>query len=104
MELHSAAATRDERLRAFISTALEEAFAVSSKDVVKQLEDLVKRGGAIDLLDLPVDDARSLLLALCAVRSVRADKEGTRLDATRRNERGTNGVFEANNYRFSQRT
>jgi len=104
VELHSAAATRDERLRAFISTALEEAFAVSSKDVVKQLEDLVKRGGAIDLLDLPVDDARSLLLALCAVESVRADKEGTRLDATRRNERGTNGVFEANNYRFSQRT
>jgi hypothetical protein len=104
VEVHTATATRDERLRAFINSALEEAFAVSSKDVVSHLEGLVKKSGAVDLLDLPVDDARSLLLALCAVESVRADHDVTRLDVSRRDERRTNTVFEANNYRFSQRT
>jgi hypothetical protein len=104
VEVHSAVATRDERLQAFIRSALEEAFAVSSKDVVKHLEDLIKKQGTIDLLDMPVNDARALLVALCAVESVRADSESARLDVTRQNERRDNGVFEANNYRFSQRT
>jgi hypothetical protein len=104
VDVHTATPTREERLRAFISSALEEAFAVSSKDVVGHLEVLVKKSGAVDLLDLPVDDARSLLLALCAVESVRADNEATRLDVTRRSERRANSVFEANDYRFSQRT
>jgi hypothetical protein len=86
-------ATRDERLQAFIRSALEEAFAVSSKDVVKHLEDLIKKQGTIDLLDMPVNDARALLVALCAVESVRADSESARLDVTRQNERRDNGVF-----------
>ena len=51
-----------------------------------------------------VNDARALLVALCAVESVRAESESARLDVTRQNERRGNGVFEANNYRFSQRT
>jgi hypothetical protein len=102
-DVHSSAASREERLRAFIATALEEAFAVSSKDIVDHLERLVKKAGPVDLLDLPVGDAQSLLLALCAVESVRSDKDATRLTAARRDERGSNGVFEANNYQFSQR-
>lgn len=104
VDVHTATPTRDERLQAFVRIALEEAFAVSSKDVVIHLQDLVKKSGAVDLLDLPVDNARSLLLALCAVESVRADHEAARLDVARRNDRRGNGVFEANNYRFSQRT
>ncbi len=104
VEVHSAVPTRDERLQAFIGSALEEAFAVSSKDVVKHLEDLIKKQGTVDLLDMPVNDARALLVALCAVESVRADSESARLDVTRQNERRGNGVFEANDYRFSQRT
>jgi hypothetical protein len=66
---------------------------VSSKDVVKHLEDLIKKQGTIDLLDMPVNDARALLVALCAVESVRADSESARLDVTRQNERRDNGVF-----------
>ena len=91
-------------MRSAIRNALEEAFAVSSKDVVNHLEKLVKQSGAVDLLDLPVDDARSLLLALCAVESIRSERDTARLDVTPRNERRTNGVFEANDYQFSQRT
>jgi hypothetical protein len=104
VDVHTTSPTRDERLRSTIRSALEEAFAVSSKDVVDHLEKLVKESGAVDLLDLPVDDARSLLLALCAVESIRSDRDIARLDVTRRSERRTNGVFEANDYRFSQRT
>lgn len=104
VDIHTVTPTRNERLQAFVRIALEEAFAVSSKDVVTHLQDLVKKSGTVDLLDLPVDDARSLLLALCAVESVRADHETARLDVARRNDRHGNGVFEANNYRFSKRT
>ena len=104
VDVHTTNPTREERLRSAIRNALEEAFAVSSKDVVDHLERLVKKSGAVDLLDLPVDDARSLLLALCAVESIRSDRDTARLDVTRRNERRANGVFEANDYHFSQRT
>lgn len=104
VDVHTSSPTREERLRSAIRNALEEAFAVSSKDVVDHLEKLVKQSGAVDLLDLPVDDARSLLLALCAVESIRSERDTARLDVTRRNERRTNGVFEANDYQFSQRT
>jgi hypothetical protein len=104
VDVHTTNPTREERLQSAIRNALEEAFAVSSKDVVDHLEGLVKKIGEIDLLDLPVDNARSLLLALCAVESIRSDRDATRLDVTRRNERRTNGIFEANDYRFSQRT
>jgi hypothetical protein len=104
LDVHTTNPTREERLRSAIRNALEEAFAVSSKDVVDHLEKLVKQSGAVDLIDLPVDDARSLLLALCAVESIRSERDAARLDVTRRNERRTNGVFEANDYQFSQRT
>jgi hypothetical protein len=104
VNVHTTNPTREERLRSTIRNALEEAFAVSSKDVVDHLERLVKKSGAIDLLDLPVDDARSLLLALCAVESIRSDRDTARLDVTRSNERRANGIFEANDYHFSQRT
>ena len=103
VDVHTTNPTRDERLQSAIRSALEEAFAISSKDVVDHLERLVKDSGAVDLLDLPVEDARSLLLALCAVESIRSDRDVTRLDVTRRNDRRTNGVFEANDYHFSQR-
>lgn len=95
--------TREERLRAFIRTALEGAFAISSKDVTEKLEGLVQSRGAIDLLDLPVEDARSLLLALCAVESARAQTGERRLEIIAKNERRDNGVFEADNFRFIQR-
>ncbi|MDO8875432.1 MAG: DUF5716 family protein [Pseudolabrys sp.] len=97
------APTREERLRAFVKSALEEAFAISSKDVVNRLEALVAEHGFIDLLDLPVEDARSLLLALCAVESVRGETDATKLGVVHRSERRGNGVFEADDFRFSQR-
>jgi hypothetical protein len=97
------ASSHDDKLRAFIKNALEEAFAVSSKDVVERLETLVRQYGFVDLLDLPVDDARSLLLALCAVESVRGDTESSTLDVAHRRERRDNGVFTADNFRFTQR-
>jgi hypothetical protein len=95
--------SRDERLRAFIRSALEEAFAISSKDVVERLERLVRSQGAVDLLDLPVDDARSLLLALCAVESVRGSAKQHDLEVFNKDERRSNGVFEGDNFRFVQR-
>jgi hypothetical protein len=104
VDVHTTKPTRNERLQSAIRSALEEAFAISSKDVVDHLERLVKDSGAVDLLDLPVESARSLLLALCAVESIRSDRDATRLDVTRRHDRRTNGVFEANDYHFSQRT
>src|SRR5262249_1825370 len=91
-DVHTTTPTREERLRSISRSALEEAFAVSSKDVVDHLEVLVKKSGIVDLLDLPVQDARSLLLALCAVESVRSDREATRLDVSRCNERRGNSV------------
>jgi hypothetical protein len=97
------APTREERQRAFVKSALEEAFAISSKEVVNQLEALVAERGFVDLLDLPVEDARSLLLALCAVESVRGENDGTKLDVSHRSERRDNGVFKADDFRFSQR-
>jgi hypothetical protein len=103
VDVHTEIPSREERLRAFIRSALEEAFAISSKDIVRRLEALIARQGSIDLLDLPVKDARSLLLALCAVESVRGEDELTKLDAVRRDARRDNGVFEANDYRFTQR-
>jgi hypothetical protein len=103
IDAHIEAPTREERLRAFVKSALEEAFAISSKDVVSRLEALVAERGFIDLLDLPVEDARSLLLALCAVESVRAETDETKLDVAHRSERRGNGVFEADDFRFSQR-
>jgi len=92
-----------DKRRAFIKLALEEAFALSSQDVVHQLEQAVARSGYVDLLDMPVDDARSLLLALCAVESVRGDGAVTKLDVNHRDERRSNGVFTADNFRFTQR-
>jgi hypothetical protein len=103
VDVHTEIPSREERLRAFIRSALEEAFAISSKDIVRHLEALIARQGSIDLLDLPVKDARSLLLALCAVESVRGEVELTKLDVVRRDTRRDNGVFEANDYRFTQR-
>jgi hypothetical protein len=97
------AATREQRLRAYIGMALEEAFAISSKDIVDRLETLVAEHGSIDLLDLPVKDARSLLLALCAVESVRSETEKSKIEAVRQNNRRSNGVFDADDYRFTQR-
>jgi hypothetical protein len=55
------------------------------------------------LLDLPVKDARSLLLALCAVESVRSEAEKSKIEAVRQNNRRSNGVFDADDYRFTQR-
>ena len=89
--------------RQFINSALEEAFAISSKEVVTQIETLISTRGSVDLLDLPVNDARSLLLALCAVESIRGEADKTKLAVTRRNERRDNEVFEADDYRFTQR-
>lgn len=103
IDAHIEAPTREERLRAFVKSALEEAFAISSKDVVSRLEALVAEHGFIDLLDLPVEDARSLLLALCAVESVRGESDVTKLDVAHRSERRDNGVFEADDSRFTQR-
>jgi hypothetical protein len=103
VDVHVENPSRDERLRAFIRNALEEAFAVSSKDIVRHLEALIAAQGAVNLLDLPVGDARSLLLALCAVESVRGESDFAKLDVTRRDARRENGVFEANDYRFTQR-
>ena len=103
IDAHIEAPTREERLRAFVKSALEEAFAISSKDVVSRLEALVAEHGFIDLLDLPVEDARSLLLALCAVESVRGESDVTKLDVAHRSERRDNGVFEADDFRFTQR-
>ena len=103
IDAHIEAPTRDERRRAFVKSALEEAFAISSKDVVSRLEAFVAARGFIDLLDLPVEDARSLLLALCAVESVRGETDSTKLDVAHRTERRSNGVFEADEFRFSQR-
>lgn len=95
--------TREERLRAFIHNALEEAFAVSSRDIVAKLESIISTRGSVDLMDLPVEDARALLVALCAVESVRGDVEQTKLEVVRRSDRRDNGVFEGNDFRFSQR-
>ena len=92
-----------DKRRAFIQAALEEAFALSSRDVVHRLEELVAKNGYVDLLDMPVDDARSLLFALCAVESVRGDGSVTQLDVSHRDERRDNGVFAADNFRFTQR-
>jgi hypothetical protein len=103
IDAHIEAPTREERQRAFVKSALEEAFAISSKDVVNRLEALVAERGFVDLLDLPVEDARSLLLALCAVESVRGETDGTKLDVSHRTERRDNGVFKADDFRFSQR-
>jgi hypothetical protein len=103
VDAHIESPTRDERLHAFIKSALEEAFAISSKDVITRLEGLVRQFGFVDLLDLPVDDARSLLLALCAVESVRGESDLTKLDVIHRDERRDNGVFKADNFRFTQR-
>jgi hypothetical protein len=103
IDAHIEAPTREERLRAFVKSALEEAFAISSKDVVSRLEALVAERGFIDLLDLPVEDARSLLLALCAVESVRGETDVTKLAVAHRSERRDNGVFEADDFRFTQR-
>lgn len=102
-DVRTQTASREERLQAFVRNALEEAFAISGKDVVNQLESLVSEHGMVDLLDLPVDDARSLLLALCAVESVRVDDEKSKVEVIRRNERRDNGVFEANDFLFTQR-
>jgi Family of unknown function (DUF5716) len=103
VDVHTEPPSRDERLRGFIRSALEEAFALSSKDVVHHLEKLIAQDGVVDLLDLPVADARALLLALCAVESVRCEADETKLDVMRRDTRRDNGVFEANDYRFAQR-
>jgi hypothetical protein len=84
--------------------ALEEAFAVSSRQVVDRLESIVSASGRINLMDLPVDDARSLLFALCAVESVRGESDRTWIEVARSPERRENGVFEANNFRFARRT
>lgn len=98
------ASSLEERRSAYVKSALEEAFAISSKEVIERLETLVAERGFADLMDLPVDDARALLLALCAVESVRGDSERTKLGVTRRKERRDNGAFEADNFRFTQRT
>jgi Family of unknown function (DUF5716) len=103
VDLHTETPSREERLRGFIRTALEEAFALSSKDIIGHLEKLVAQQGAVDLLDLPVNDARALLLALCAVESVRGEVDQTKLDVVRRETRRDNGVFEGNDFRFTQR-
>ena len=96
--------SREERLTAFVRSALEEAFAISSRQVVDRLESIVSSSGKVDLMDLPVDDARSLLFALCAVESVRGESDRTRIEVAQSPERRDNGVFEANNFRFAQRT
>jgi len=103
VDVHADLATREQKLRAYIGMALEEAFAISSKDIVDHLETLVAERGFIDLLDLPVTDARSLLLALCAVESIRSGTEKTKVEAVRQSKRRSNGVFEADDYRFTQR-
>jgi hypothetical protein len=53
---------------------------------------------------MPEDDARSLLLALCAVESVRGELGERTLDVHARNERRSNGAFEADNFRFVRRS
>ena len=95
--------SREEQRNAYVKSALEEAFAISSKEVIERLEALVAARGFADLMDLPVGDARALLLALCAVESVRGDSERTKLEVSHRKERRDNGVFEADNFRFAER-
>jgi hypothetical protein len=103
VEIHTEPASREERLRAFIRSALEEAFAISSTEVIDAIESLVSNHGTIDLLDLPVDDARALLLALSAVESVKGEMTNRKLDVMARDDRRSNGVFEADNFRFVRR-
>jgi Family of unknown function (DUF5716) len=103
VDVHTEEAPWAERRRAYIGLAVEEAFAISTKDIVRHLERLIAARGVVDLMDLPVEDARSLLLALCAVESVRGEPDQTTLEAVRRNARRSNGVFEADDYRFTQR-
>jgi hypothetical protein len=103
VDVHTEEAPRAERRRAYIGLAVEEAFAVSTKDIILRLEKLIAARGAVDLMDLPVEDARSLLLALCAVESVRGEPDQTMLEAVPRKARRSNGVFEADDYRFTRR-
>jgi hypothetical protein len=97
------ASSREDQRNAYVNSALEEAFAISSKEVIERLETMVAERGFADLMDLPVGDARDLLLALCAVESVRGDSERTKLEVKHRKERRDNGAFEADNFRFTQR-
>ncbi|WFU40777.1 DUF5716 family protein [Bradyrhizobium sp. CB82] len=104
VELYTEPPSAEEQLKAAIRSALEEAFAISSTEVVDTIERLVADQGAVDLLDLPVNDARALLLALSAVESVRGMANNRKLDVLARTERRGNGVFEADNFRFVRRT
>jgi hypothetical protein len=91
-------------LEAAIRTALTEAFAISSTDVLKRVKAAtVTAGGSTSVLALPVTDAHSLLAALRAVETIKGSGARSGLDVSRGAVRRSNGVFEALDHKISEK-
>lgn len=95
---------RQDRLDAKVRTALTEAFAISSGEILGQVKEAAAAGGGTTAVsELSVDDARSFLAALSAVEIVRAAGERSGLTVTRGTDVKSNGVFSAIDHNISER-
>ena len=96
--------TRQEMLDAAIRTALTEAFAISSIDVMKRVKAAaMTANGSTSVVALPVTDAHSLLAALGAVETIKGAGARSGLEVSRGTVRRSNGVYAALDHKISEK-
>lgn len=98
------APSRGDMLEAAIRSALTEAFAISSTDVLNRVKSAaLTAGGSTSVVTLPVTDAHSLLAALGAVETIKGLGARSGLDVSRGTVRRSNGIFEALDHKISEK-